>query len=140
MSDRIEGATPSDEQLRYAKLLDWGAKIGFVELVAGFVNYMLGLLPPHVPVEKLPELWSLPLAEYLARTSTPTGWNWVLLLAKGEFPGLVGIALLSGCSLVCLAAVAAIYARRGDRVYAAICALEIAVLVLAASGVLTAGH
>jgi len=140
MSDRMEGATPSEEQLRYAKLLDWGAKIGFVVLVAGFVNYMLGLLPPHVPVERLPELWSLPLAEYLARTSTPTGWNWVLLLAKGEFPGLVGIALLSGCSLVCLAAVAAIYARRGDRVYAAICALEIAVLVLAASGVLTAGH
>jgi hypothetical protein len=140
MSDRIEGATPSDEQLRYAKLLDWGAKIGFVVLVAGFVNYMLGLLPPHVPVERLPELWSLPLAEYLARTSTPTGWNWVLMLAKGEFPGLVGIALLSGCSLVCLAAVAAIYARRGDRVYAAICVLEIAVLVLAASGVLTAGH
>jgi hypothetical protein len=52
----------------------------------------------------------------------------------------VGIALLSGCSLVCLAAVAAIYARRGDRVYAAICVLQSAVLVLAASGVLTAGH
>jgi len=30
--------------------------------------------------------------------------------------------------------------RRGDRVYAAICIAEIAVLVLAASGALTVGH
>lgn len=140
MSAHERSTGVSDQQLLYARLLDWGAKIGFTVLVAGFVNYMLGLLPPHVPVETLPELWSLPLADYLARTSTPTGWKWVVLLAKGEFPGLVGIAILSGCSLVCLVAVAVIYARRGDRVYATICALEIAVLVLAASGVLTAGH
>jgi hypothetical protein len=140
LSDPLEKTNVSEEQLLYAKLLDWGAKIGFVVLVAGFVNYMLGLMPHHVPVDTLPNLWSLPLAEYLARTATPTGWNWVVLLAKGEFPGLVGIALLSGCSLVCLIAVAAVYSRRGDRVYAAICMLEVAVLVLAASGVLTAGH
>ena len=140
MSDRERGARVSGEQLLYARLLDWGAKIGFAVLVAGFVNYMLGLLPPHVPVDMLPELWSLPLAEYLARTSTPTGWKWLVLLAKGEFPGLVGIAILSGCSLVSLVAVAMVYGRRGDRVYAIICVLEIAVLLLAASGVLTAGH
>lgn len=140
MSDRERSTGVSEEQLLYAKLLDWGAKIGFIVLVAGFVNYMLGLLPPHVPVEKLPELWSLPVAEYLARTSTPTGWKWVMLLAKGEFPGLAGIAILSGCSLLCLVGVVVIYARRGDRIYTTLCVLQIAVLVLAASGVLTAGH
>ena len=140
MSDPVRKTGVSSEQLLYAKLLDWGAKIGFAVLVAGFVNYMLGVLPPHVPVDRLPELWTLPLADYLARTSTPTGWGWLALLAKGEFAGLAGIAILSGCSLLCLIAVVAIYARRGDRVYATICVLEIAVLVLAASGVLTAGH
>src|SRR5512139_3367732 len=110
MSDRERSAGVSGEQQLYARLLDWGAKIGFAVLVGGFVNYMLGFLPPHVPVDSLPELWSLPLAEYLARTSTPTGWKWLVLLAKGEFPGLVGIAILSGCSLVSLAAVAVVYA------------------------------
>jgi hypothetical protein len=139
MNDREPGGVRR-EQLLYAKLLDWGAKAGFVVLVGGFLNYVLGLLPHHVPVDRLPELWSLPVGEYLARTATPTGWQWLRLLAKGEFPGLLGIAILSGCSLVPLVAVAPIYLRRGDRVYAAICLLEIAVLVLAASGVLTAGH
>jgi hypothetical protein len=131
---------PRDEQAVYARLLDLGAKLGFVVLVAGFANYLLGLLPHHVPVDRLPELWSLPLSEYLARTATPTGWQWLALLARGEFPGLFGIAILSGCSLAPLAAVAALYVRRGDRFYAALCALEIAVLLLAASGVLTSGH
>jgi hypothetical protein len=140
MNERESKAPVSEEQLRYAVLLDWGAKIGFAVMVLGFANYVLGLLPHHVPVAQLPGLWSLPLAEYLARTATPTGWRWLVLLAEGEFPGLAGIALLAGCSVVCLTAVAAVYARRGDRIYAAICTLEIAVLVFAASGILTTGH
>ena len=140
MSDRERSDGVSSEQVLYARLLDWGAKVGLAVLVAGFAGYVFGFLAPYVPVDQLPELWTLPLADYLARTSTPTGWGWLALLAKGEFAGLAGIAILSGCSLLCLIAVVAIYARRGDRVYAAICVLEIAVLVLAASGVLTAGH
>jgi hypothetical protein len=40
----------------------------------------------------------------------------------------------------CLIAVFAVYVRRRDTVYAALAALEIAVLALAASGVLTGGH
>jgi hypothetical protein len=140
MTERPQGKGVPEDQMLYAKLLEWGARIGFVVLVAGFLNYMLGLLPHHVPVQRLPELWSLPLADYLARTATPTGWKWLVLLAHGEFPGLVGIAILSGCSIVPLVAVTAVYARRGDRTFAAITILTIAVLLLAASGILTAGH
>lgn len=109
-------------------------------MVIGFLAYLAGLLRAHVPVERLPELWSLPLNQYLARTGTPTGWNWLGLLARGEYPGVAGIAILAGCSILCLVAVAVIYARRGDRVYLAICLAQIAVLLLAASGILTAGH
>lgn len=128
------------EQLLYARLLDLTAKIGFAALVAGFLAYAVGWLPAHVPVDRLSELWSLPLAEYLRRTDTPTGWGWFAHLGKGEFASLAGIALLSGCSLVCLAAVIPVYARRREWVYAAICVLEILVLLLAASGLLTVGH
>ena len=49
-------------------------------------------------------------------------------------------AVLAGCSAVCLAAVIPLYVRRGDRAYALVCALVIVVLLLAASGILTAGH
>jgi len=128
------------EQRLYANLLDLMAKGGFAITVAGFLAYAFGGLPAHVPVERLPELWGLPLAEYLQKTATPTGWGWLAHLRKGEFASQAGIAILAGGSLVCLAALIPVYARRGDRVYAAICTIEIAILLLAASGVLTAGH
>lgn len=133
-------AAPAPEQARYARVLDMTAKAGFAVLVAGFVAYLLGWLDTHVPAAELPRVWGLPLAEYLARTGTPTGWGWIAHLHKGEFAGLAGIAVLAGCSAVCLAAVIPLYVRRGDRAYALVCALVIVVLLLAASGILTAGH
>jgi hypothetical protein len=39
-----------------------------------------------------------------------------------------------------LGATAVVYSRRGERTYAALCVLEIAVLVLAASGLVGTGH
>jgi len=128
------------EQQIYARVLDRAAKAGFVILVAGFFAYALGWIPAHVPLERLPELWRLPLQDYLRATDTPTGWGWIVHLPKGEFASLAGIEILAGCSLVCLLAIIPVYARRGDRVYVAICAAEIAVLLLAASGVLTGIH
>jgi len=131
---------PSVEQLRYARLLDIGSKVGFVMLVAGFLAYVTGILEEHVVVGQLPALWGLPLAEYLRATQTPTGWGWIAHLHKGEFAGLLGIAVLAGCSLVCLAALIPLYARRGEKAYAVICTLEIIVVLLAASGILTVSH
>ncbi len=128
------------EQQTYARVLDLSAKAGFVLLVAGFLAYAVGWIPAHVPPERLPELWRLPLQDYLRATDTPTGWGWIVHLPKGEFASLAGIEILAGCSMVCLLAIIPAYARRGDRVYVAICVAEIAVLLLAASGVLTAGH
>ena len=133
--DAMDEARP--EQQLYARLLDGAAKGGFGILVAGFVAYAAGWIPAHVPVDCLPELWSLPLADFVRATNTPTGWGWIVHLPKGEFASLAGIAILTGSSMICLLAVIPVYAKRGDWVYAAICIAEIAVLVLAASGVLT---
>lgn len=140
MTPAEEASTVPVEQLRYARILDLASRIGFVALVAGFVAYVLGWLEAHVTVDQLPQLWTLPLSEYLVRTETPAGWGWIARLHKGEFAALVGIAILAGCSALCLAAIVPVYARRRDRVYAGICILEIVVLLLAASGVLTVGH
>jgi len=128
------------EQRRYARLLDGAAKCGSVLLVAGFFAYVLGWVPAHVPVDQLAGLWSLPLHEYLHATGTPSGWGWIVHLPKGEFASLAGTEILAGCSLLCLLAIIPIYARRGDRVYAALCVAQIALLLLAASGVLTTVH
>lgn len=128
------------EQLRYSTLLSWGSRSGLAISVLAFAAYLSGLMPAHVPLDELPNLWQLPSHEYLERTHSPTGWDWMSMLGKGDFASLFGIAWLSSCTVVCLLAVIPIYMSRRDRIYALICVLEIAVLALAASGILTAGH
>jgi hypothetical protein len=130
----------ADEQLAYARWLDRGAKAGFLALVAGFAAYATGFLVPQVPFDRLPELLALPLDRYLAATGTTPGWGWATMVAKGEYASLLGIAILAGCSAPCLLAIIPVYLSRRDYVYAGLATMEIAVLALAASGVLTAGH
>ena len=128
------------EALRYAHLLDWGARVGVLALLVSFAAYLFGLLTPHVALQQLPNLWNLPVSDYLQRTGTPTGWNWLALAYKGDLSNLIGIALLAGCSLPPLLGLIPLYLERRDHVYAALCALVATVLVLAASGLLTGGH
>jgi len=134
------GAAQSLAQLLYALLLDWGARLGFAVLVLGFALYVFGVLSPHVPLDQLPGLWGQPAARYLHATGTPTGWGWLALVHKADLLNLVGIVLLAGCSLPPLLGVAWLYLKQRDTVLALICVLVVAVIVLAASGVLTAGH
>lgn len=129
-----------DEQLRYARGLDAFTRVGLALLVASFAVYVFGLLPSRVPVDQLPSLWSLPVAEYLQRTGSPTGWQWLRSLGQADVAGLVGIAVLAGCSLPCLLALVPLYLRRGDKVLAGLCLAEVAVVLLAASGVLAGRH
>jgi hypothetical protein len=128
------------EQQRYATLLDWGTRIGLALLVLSFAAYLSGLMDSHVPPQKLPELWMHPVGRYLELTNTPTGWGWLAKIHLGDMAGLLGIALLAGCSVLCLLALVPLYLARGDKAFAVICLAEVAVVVLAASGLLTGGH
>jgi hypothetical protein len=134
------GASQSRPQLLYARLLDWGARAGLLMLVVGFALYLLGALDPLVPLEQMPALWGQPADAYLLRSGTPTGWGWLALAYKGDLFNLLGVALLTGCSLPPLLAVALLYLRQRDGPMAAIALLIAAVILLAASGWLTTGH
>lgn len=131
---------PRNEAQRYALLLEWGTWFGQAALVLSFTMYVFGFLPPHVPLDQLPAVWNLPASTYLQQTNTPTGWGWTALIMKGDFLNLIGICILAGCSLPPLLALIPLYLKQDDRAYAAICALVAVVLLLAASGILTAGH
>lgn len=128
------------EALRYGFLLDWGARLGLLTLVLSFTAYVFGVLTPHVPLDQLPGVWGLPVSTYLQHTATPTGWGWLDLVHKGDLSNLIGISLLAGCSMPPLLGLMPLYLKRRDHVYVGICALIALVLVLAASGLLTAGH
>jgi hypothetical protein len=126
-----------EDQLRYAVVLHWSTVAGFCALIATFVAYMFGWLPSYIPLEKLPQLWSLSTAEYLKATGTPTGWGWLLRMNEGDFASQLGIAILSGCSVVCIAVIMPLYFRDRNKAYLWLCAAEIAVILLSASGVLS---
>jgi len=125
---------------RYARWLAWGARVGFALLVAGFAAYVLGIVDPHVPIQRLPELWHRSAPEVLREIGLEPGWGWAQLLHRSDMVILLGIGVLASCAIPCLAAVLPIFRARGERAFALICVAEIAVLGLAASGWLTAGH
>lgn len=123
------------EHVRYAKVLHWSTLTGFITLIVTFVAYIFGWLPAYIPLEQLPQLWGMSTAEYLKATGMPTGWGWLSMLRHGDLASLTGIAILSGCSILCIVTVMPIYARAKNMLYLAICALEIIVLLLSASGI-----
>ncbi len=88
--------------LRYARLLDWGTRIGLALLLLGFLAYVTGFLPAQVPVQQLPELWTQPLPRYLELSGVSTGWAWAANLHRGDMLCLAGIAVLAGCSGLCV--------------------------------------
>ncbi|MFA7620045.1 MAG: hypothetical protein WC012_13490 [Thiohalomonadaceae bacterium] len=130
----------SEEQVVYAKVLDAGMKLGFVIVVVSFVLYVFGFVTPHVPVEQLPHYWTLSAQEYLVATNVPTGWGWLSLAGKGDYLNFIGIAILSLVTVVCYLRILPIFAKGGDKAFTAIAAVEVLVLVLAASGILVIGH
>lgn len=128
------------EHIRYAEWLRWSGWLGLAALVAAFFVYVSGLVPPAIALDQLPRLWRLPSRELMALHNVEGGWHWVLALNRSDMLNLLGIAILSTCSVLPLLAVSAIYRRRGDRLFAALCVLQAGVLVLAASGLLAMGH
>ena len=130
----------SDEQLRYADWLDVGTRIGLGLLVATFALYASGFVAPHIPVSDLPALWRLPVDQYLAATGLPSGWGWLGKVAKSDVMNFIGIAFLSLVTVACYIRLAITYFRQGDEACALIVLAEIAVLLLAASGLVSGVH
>ncbi len=139
-NDADQRTPVSPEQVRYARVLDAGMKFGLGVLVAGFFGYVSGIVPAHVPLAQMPALWTLAAPEYLRATGMPQGWGWFAMLGSGDVLPLMGIAILAGISMMCFIGLLPLYVARRDWIYLTITVFEIAVLALAASGILTAGH
>jgi len=140
-SEAREGAREglAEEQLAYARWLDAGMRVGLLLLLVSSAVYLLGLARPHIPLDDLPRYWSLPVKKYLAATGIEPGWRWVFMIHRGDFLNFLGIAFLSGITIACYLAVSPIFFRKKDLVYAWLSVVEVLVLALAASGVLTVG-
>lgn len=125
------------EELRYAKVLQIGTRVGLVLLVLSFFIYMSGLMSALVPVDQLSQFWGLSAREFVAATHAPTGWAWLRLVGYGDVLNVAAIAFLGGVSGLCLLAVLPLLVRRGDWVHVLLVVAQIAVLVLSASNLLS---
>lgn len=128
-----------EAQRTYARWLEAGTWISLAVLVAGFAAYALGLVPPLVPMEDLPRLWRLPAAQYLAAAGVAPGWGWLQFAQRGDYLNFVGVVMLVSITMACYLRLLPLLVRR-ERAYFWIAALEIAVLALAASGLVSGGH
>ena len=148
MSSEATTQEEQSEQLVYAKVLEIGMYIGLLILFITFALYVFRVVAPAVPLEQVSNYWSHGVHEYLETVNEeflhmehpPTGWMWVGLLGKGDLLNFVGIAILAGVTILCYMAIVPTLLRKKDNAYLVMSILEVLVLVLAASGILTVGH
>jgi hypothetical protein len=98
--------------------------------------YLSGLLSPYVPLRRLPALWGLPMKEFLAAAQVPAGWGWIALAGRGDYVNFIGVALLASVTIACYVVALRRFVSRHDRIYAALAAAQILVLLAAASSLL----
>ena len=48
---------PTEEQLLYAKILQWGMLIGLACLLLTFAVYVLGIMKPYIPLDEVSQYW-----------------------------------------------------------------------------------
>ncbi len=131
----------SEEQIAYANILNTGMWIGLAVVIVTFFIYISGVLPRFVPIEDLPKYWGMKVHEFNTVLNAPTGWGWTALVGTGYYLNFIGIAMLAGLTILCYLVILPILIKKKDTPYVIIAIIEIAVLVLAASGLLkTGGH
>lgn len=68
-----------------------------------------------------------------------SGWAWATLLSYGDFLNFLPVAILAGITILCYAVIIPGFLARADMAMAIMAMAEIAILVLAASGILKVG-
>jgi hypothetical protein len=135
----IKNNKASEEQMAYAGVLNIGMWLGLAILVITFFIYISGVLPSFVPIDDLPKYWTMRVHDYNVALNAPTGWHWAALVGKGDYLNFVGIAMLSGLTILCYLVILPILYRKKDTAYLVLAVVEILVLSLAASGLLKVG-
>jgi hypothetical protein len=131
---------PTPEQVLYAGVLAKGMYLGLACLFVTFALYVFGIMGPYIPLPELPEHWTKNVDEYLADARIEAGWSWVGMLRHGDFVNFIGIAILAGVTVVSYLVIIPLLIKSRDLAYAVLAALEVLVLVAAASGIIAGGH
>ena len=138
-TDAEASLQPTTEQLRYANFLEKGMRVGLACLFITFPLYVCGIIKPYTPLEKIPHYLTLNAHTYQEEAHIETGWSWLRLLEYGDYLNFVGITILAGVTVLCYLSIIPFLFKRKDTVYLVLAVLQVALLVLAASGVVASG-
>jgi len=130
---------PSPEQVLYANVLNKGMLIGLIILIVTFGLYVLGVVAPFIPLEKLSSYWHMNVHDYLTQLNIPNGWGWLTMLGYADFLNFIGVALLAGITILCYSAIIPSFLEKNDKIYLVLAVLEVIVLMAAASGLVSGG-
>ena len=130
----------ASEQQLYARIVYHMNHLGLFVLVVGFALYLAGMLTPRVPLEELPQYWSLPLAQYLEKTGALTGWQWISELGYGDVAPLLGVAVLASITIVCYLVLFLQFLLKGSKPIIMITVIELFFMLLSASNLIQISH
>jgi len=139
MAEGKRTTAASEEQIAYAKVLNFLMFLGLAIMVVTFIIYMSGILSSFIPPQEIAKYWGMKSKDFIHTLHTPTGWGWLAMVGKGDYLNFIGIALLAGLTIVCYLVILPILMRKKDVPYVVIAIIEVAVLTLAASGILKSG-
>jgi hypothetical protein len=125
---------PPIEDRTSARWIEVGTHLAFGIVLITFAIYVLGIVAPLVPLQDLVQLWQLPVDRFVAATGAPTGWAWLGFLGKGDYLNLLGVAFFVVVTIACYARMVPLFIREGKRTQALCAALQVLVLLAAASG------
>ena len=138
-ADSQQSLQAGPEQLLYARILEKGMYIGLLILLITYAIYVLGIMSPYLPHSEVPRYWGLSVSDYLHHAKIEPGWAWLHMVGYGDFLNFVGIAILSGVSIICFLAIVPLLWKTRDRIYAVLAVTEVIILAVAASGILGSG-
>ena len=141
MSDR-ENRIPNIEpvQLTFASILVWLVRFGLGLLFVTFVVYASGLIPSILAIADVPDHWHLSSNEYAELTDLEIGWAWLGAFDQGRTLVFAALVFFPTGMMVLAAVTVVLYLRQKVPAYALIAFLELVVLIVAATGILSTGH
>ncbi|NTU59187.1 MAG: DUF1634 domain-containing protein [Chlorobiaceae bacterium] len=138
-----EGGYADRVQLAYAKTLDYVAHSVIIVMAAGYFLYLTGLLPLSVPIETIAGNWHLSASRLQAKLHLASGWSCFTRpegIFHGDIVSYISVIFLSLATLICLVSAFLVFIGEKKRLYSAITLLQVIVLLVAASGILSAGR
>jgi hypothetical protein len=127
-------------QLAYAGILGKATTLGIALIIIGYVVYAFNLIPLSVSIEQVASNWHLRAGDFHQKINAPLGWSCFNDPGKGDVLSYISLIYLGIVTIFCLFGAGIAFLREKNMIYTFFAFAQMAVLILAAAGVVSGGH